>query len=381
MTNSSVIDCLPSEDIFDSFTEYPQLNNVNDKDFIQQFDGNNSLNASSITHNSSFGCQKISDPAIFQVGLNGKTEISSAPDSELPYLPLIMVQNSRSLYNKKRAFSDFLKEFSPEAILIQESWEREKYPLCELLRDTGYVIISKSRAKVRNKQPGGGVAILLNPSRFFIIDPKISVPQGVEVVWSIITPKSLPKWAKIKRICLASIYISPRSNYKSQTITHIIESIHSIRTYYDNDIALCLGGDFNKFPIEDILDSLGSLQSVQWECTRKNEVLDLVITDMHTHYLPTTTIPPLGVDSDKKGVPSDHRIIIFPPALNKNNIIRREKKTVKTRPIPMHLIPECGKVFAAHSWEELFNIEDFPQLSYIKSQLFLSIEGSKVFSV
>ena len=154
---------------------------------------------------------------------------------------------------------------------------------------------------------------MLNPSRFFICDPKISVPAGVEVVWIIITPKSLPKWAKVKRICLASIYISPRSKYKSQTIEHIIESIHAIRTTYDNEISFCLGGDFNKYPIEDILDCLGSLQSIQVEHTRKNEILDLVITDMHTSYLPSTTIAPLGVDSDKKDVPSDHRIIIFPP--------------------------------------------------------------------
>ena len=166
------------------------------------------------------------------------------------------------------------------------------------------------------------------------------MPEGVEVVWCVITPKNTPKHAKIKNICISSVYISPKSRYKKETIAHIIESIHLIRSFYDNTISFCISGDFNKYPYQDILDSLGSLQNIQFEATRKGEVLDLIITDMHTSYLPSLTLSPLEVDANKKGVASDHRILVFPPAKNEKSVIRREKICFKTRPLPVEKIQE-----------------------------------------
>ena len=87
------------------------------------------------------------------------------------------------------------------------------------------------------------------------------------------------------------MYISPKSRYKKQTIAHIIESIHLIRSFYDNNASFCVSGDFNKYPYQEILDCLGSLQNIQFEPTRKGEVLDIIITDMHTLYLPSLTLP------------------------------------------------------------------------------------------
>ena len=159
-------------------------------------------------------------------------------------------------------------------------------------------------------------------------------------------------------ICLASVYISPKSKFKKQTIEQLIESIHLIRSYYANDINYCISGDFNKVSIEDILDSLGSLQNIQVEATRNGEILDLMITDMHTSYLPCFTLPPLDVDQNKKGVASDHRMIIFPPAKDKNVIIKREKKEFKIRPISLSKIQECGKFIGTHLWNDIYETDN-----------------------
>merc|ERR1711954_273541 len=139
---------------------------------------------------------------------------------------------------------------------------------------------------------------MVNPDRFFITQPKVQVPEGVEVVWCVISPKKTPQNSKIKNICIASVYISPKYRYKKQTIAHIVESIHLIRSFYDNSISFCISGDFNKYPYQDILDCLGSLQNIQFEATRKDEVLDLIITDMHTSYLPSITLSLLEVDGN-----------------------------------------------------------------------------------
>ena len=225
---------------------------------------------------------------------------------------------------------------------------------------------------MRNNQPGGGVCILVNPDKFFIAQPKVLVPEGVEVVWCVISPKNTPKQAKIKNICISSVYISPKSRYKKQTIAHIVESIHLIRSYYDNSISFCISGDFNKYPYQEILDCLGSLQNIQNEATRKGEVLDLIITDMHTSYLPSLTLPPLEVDDNKKGVPSDHRILIFPPAKNEKCVIQRQKVTFQIRPLPLESVNECGKYLGTYSWENIYNCENANEKAAVFHEFLMS---------
>ena len=44
---------------------------------------------------------------------------------------------------------------------------------------------------------------------------------------------------------------------------------------------------------------------------RKNNILDLLISDIATFYLPTTILPPLQVDENKEGKDSDHAIIFL----------------------------------------------------------------------
>ena len=73
------------------------------------------------------------------------------------------------------------------------------------------------------------------------------------MVLYVISPKNIPKHARVKNICIASVYISPKSRFKRQTIAHIVESIQVIRSYYANEIYIWISGNFNKFPYEDIL--------------------------------------------------------------------------------------------------------------------------------
>ena len=113
-----------------------------------------------------------------------------------------------------------------------------------------------------------------------------------------------------------------------------MESIHILRAKYDNDIKLLIGGDFNRLDISEILECYGGLKQVNSVPTRKNAVLEILLTDLHTLYHPPTTLPPLQVDVDKKGKDSDHDVMLFAPLTNMNYKVDRVKKTIKTRPIP-----------------------------------------------
>ena len=112
----------------------------------------------------------------------------------------------------------------------------------------------------------------------------IDVPEGIEVIWGLVKSKLPSK--NVKKICIAAIYINPRSKIKQQNIDHIIQSIHVVRSKYGNDIFFALTGDFNKTKIEDILNCYGALQQVVSETKRKKDILDLILPDMHTKYLP-----------------------------------------------------------------------------------------------
>ena len=143
------------------------------------------------------------------------------------------------------------------------------------------------------------------------------VLEDVEAIWTVLTPISKDaKRLKVQRIAVGSIYVSPRSRVKPQTIEHIIESIHILRAQYDNEINFCIGGDFNHLDVTEILDSYGALQQIISVPTRKSATLEILLTDLHTLYHPPTILPPLQVDVNKAGKDSDHYVVPFAPLKN-----------------------------------------------------------------
>ena len=103
---------------------------------------------------------------------------------------------------------------------------------------------------------------------------------------------------KVKRIAVGSVYVSPNSQFKAATIDHIIESIHCIRSKYDNEVNFLIGGDFNRLDISSILDAYGALKQSVSVPTRNGAILEIVLSDLHTLYRPPTTLAPLQVDAD-----------------------------------------------------------------------------------
>ena len=107
---------------------------------------------------------------------------------------------------------------------------------------------------------------------FTLIDDDIYVPEGIEAVWGVFSPVSEDvNKLKVKRIAICAIYVSPKSKVKPETIDHLIETIHLMRSKYDNDIHFLISGDFNRLDINDILDCYGGLSQVVSIPNRKSE--------------------------------------------------------------------------------------------------------------
>ena len=244
-------------------------------------------------------------PLVFDVNVSGDERTSSSS------LPLCMMMNCRSVCNKIDNMREMLHTLGPSLVIASETWEREKKRIHNILKSKQFKTISYFR---KNKSPGGGCAILYDENRLRVLAEDIFVPENLEAIWSVFTPVLNDKQrGKVKRIAVGSIYVSPRSKFKTEMIEHIIETIHILRARYDNEIYFCIGGDFNRMDISEILDCYGGLKQVISIPTRNSATLEILLTDLHSMYHPPTTLPPLQVDTDKTGKDSDHNIVVFAP--------------------------------------------------------------------
>ena len=287
------------------------------------------------------------EPVCFDVNL--ETDLTSS-------LPLCLLLNARSVFNKRDNLREMLHQIGPDICLISETFERARMRLDTILNSSLYKSISYFR---KNRAPGGGCAILFNENRFSVQDLEIPAPIEVENVWAMITPKqaglSFGPYLNVKRIAIGSYYISPKSRHKKETIDHIIDTIHTLRANYDNEVNFLIAGDFNRVDITDVLDSYGALHQIISVPTRKSATLEIILTDLHTLFHPPTTLPPLQVDADKPGQDSDHNTVVFAPKNNNQYKSQVKKKTIKTRPLPESKIFSFENDLIRYPWDEVLS--------------------------
>lgn len=203
------------------------------------------------------------------------------------------------------------------------------------------------------KQPGGGCAIVYNENRFKATKLDVFVPNGVEACWLTLKPHN--PMDNIENIAMAS------SKYKTATINHIIDTIHLLRSQYDNRVNYLISGDLNQLKFDRILESYGPLRQIITFGTRKSAILEKIITDLHTLYQPPQCLPPLQVDEEKDGKDSDHNIAILAPILITNNRKREKRPAVKTRPLPESGVSKFTQFIGIHGWEEVLGEENIDQ--------------------
>ena len=216
----------------------------------------------------------------------------------------------------------------------------------------------RKAGKLYPGKTGGGAAIIYNKYRFEASDTDISVPLGVKIKWCVFTPLQLDdKLQNVQRICVAAIYIAPRSPFKDETVDNIIHTIHTLRAKYDNKISFLLAGDFNRVGVQDILDSYGALHQVCGVPTRKGASLQLIFTNLHTYMHPPTALLPIQKDEGAKGADADHQALILAPKACAQFVKKREKHTVISRPMPQSGINAFCLEMTQHRWDSVKSSE------------------------
>ena len=127
----------------------------------------------------------------------------------------------------------------------------------------------------------------------------ITVPQNVEAVWALLTPKSGGCRSTIKQIAVCSYYYT-ESTKRSEFIDHISEAYHVLSAKYGAGLHFILAGDTNRLNLKSILNLSPNLRQVVTVPTRNNSdaTLDTIITTLWMYYQPPTTLPPLDNDEN-----------------------------------------------------------------------------------
>ena len=108
-------------------------------------------------------------------------------------IPLVMVTNFCSVYNKISSFRTFLREVAPCATIASETWDYEgrRLTLEDMLVGTDYEALAYRRGKGRR---GGSCAIIFNEVKFKVEEVNTLKDEAIESVWAVFTPKQLDRY-------------------------------------------------------------------------------------------------------------------------------------------------------------------------------------------
>ena len=129
----------------------------------------------------------------------------------------------------------------------------------------------------------------------------VSIPYGVEITWALLTPKQISPTSIIKRIVVASIYSKPDSRKKTLLLDHIAETYHLLSSKYQDGLHFILAGDTNDLKLDPILNLSPNLKQVVTCPTRKDKILDPIITTLAKFYQTPMCLPPWTMTLTKMG--------------------------------------------------------------------------------
>ena len=80
---------------------------------------------------------------------------------------------------------------------------------------------------------------------------------------------------------------------------------------------MIIGGDINKLPCDKICNTFPDLVNLVASPTRGNQILDVLVSNLHPAYDKAVVYPPLQPDVAGHGQPSDHAVVIARQNLDK----------------------------------------------------------------
>ena len=291
-----------------------------------------------------------------QANFNNLKEVKTLPligsrTKNFEFGPSVLLANAMSLLPKIDEVRCVVHEENPDLVCITETWLHAS-TINEHLFIPGYNVMFKNRAS----QLHGGVCIYIKNLIPYKRLSDLEDPE-FEVLWSYIRPPRLPRGTSC--IIVGTIYHPPRSD-DSAMLDYLITTLISLEGLYPG-CGILLTGDFNHLKIQRLVAQFKMKQLVRIP-TRGNNILDLIITNMHQAYdcNSVCTIPPFGL--------SDHNGVLLRPKERSPNINSSRKILEKrdTRPSRKY---EFGRYLSSIDWAILETVDTCEAKSQLLTEL------------
>ena len=253
------------------------------------------------------------------------------------HLPRIFLTNACCLTNKVEELEQVLALNRIDIAAVTESWLKAHK------EEISHLDLYKTFNKNRETGECGGVSVLIKnniPCKVLQVDT-----GNHEIIWLTLRPPWLPR--NISNIILAVLYYPPKTlaSTRDDLIKHIINNVQQLQSKYANP-GVMLMGDFNSLPVKEFTTALKLRQVVKIP-TRGNNILDKILTNMHSLYKEPTSLPALGG--------SDHLSILWEPHGHQptNNTTNKQF----TRRFPDSSIREFGRWITQQDWHEVLNTQ------------------------
>ena len=162
----------------------------------------------------------------------------------------------------------------------------------------------------------GWAAITVNQEKFSLEKLNIHIPYNLEIIWGIMKPKD--ENAIFKRIIVCCFYSPPNSRKNSKLCDHIVTTLQMLSTQYPNS-PIIMGADRNNMDLSPIINCGLKMRQIVDKPTRKNKILDVIITNVPDLYKSPIIVPPVPCDVPGVGVPSDHSVPVCVPHTDRHS--------------------------------------------------------------
>ena len=271
-------------------------------------------------------------------------------DDRSPHSISFLNTNARSLGPKIQSLAHCFEEKHLDIATVTETWfqsDRDKDILVdEMLDNHSLGILTRDRGTTAaNGRRYGGVALVyrLRTTKFTIFP--LTNPNEYEVLAAIGKVQGV-KW----KIFAISCYAPP--NMAPAMARGLIEFVSDLvceakRTYRDCSIMVC--GDFNQWPVNEIIEDHPDLLEVDHGPTRGDRSIDRTFVNFGRALIEYGTLPPLETE---EGMVSDH-MMAWGKAIFKTE--SPETVTYKHRPYTATGAEQFVTEIAGQDWSVVYN--------------------------
>ena len=254
------------------------------------------------------------------------------------HVPKIMVTNVMSLAPKIDEVHEFIHRSKAGLVFITETWLKSSIQ-DSVIDISGYTVLRKDRSLDNH----GGVCIYLKDDAFkYNRLDELSCCDDHETLWVQLRPPRRPRGfsSLIAAVIYHPFWTKPENDLMRD---HLFKSLSLAESKFPN-CALIVAGDFNRLDVKSIQRHFRLKQIVK-KPTRKNAILDLVLTNLHKFYDTPQSFPPFGL--------SDHNTVIADARARDTNDSTSIKVVLK-RDIRASRKAELGRYLNSIDWSCLF---------------------------